>query len=465
MSPGDGHDPGGVMGKSLHLALIALLAIVIAAGSAGPLAASAPARAGHGVFVWKKSLDPTPTYDDLSLCARGPGATVYACGGRGWPSAIDIWLVKRSAAGAPGWSHLWDGPDGLADNAEGMVVDGAGNVYVCGTTQRTGGDTDSVVLKYDASGTLKWQTIYDPEGLTDGARAIGLDAAGDVYVAGWSATSGSGNDVYTAKFRSAGGTRVWTSWYSGPQYDDASGIAVTSGGVCYTIGVSNPVNGKADALLVKTTATGAQAWAKRWNGPKDRNDEWNSVALSRSGSVCVAGTTNALGAADIVAARYSSAGKRLWLRTWGSRGGQKDYAKDLAVARDGSAWVAGMTDRGEGDMRTALVKWSSSGKLRFARAMGSRKTSADLSSVIVDAHGDAFVAGNMITAGSGGWKLLAAKYAPSGKLGWRSLAAHNSGSDDLLYDMVFGGPGFLYGCGVVGSTGADSRGVLVKIRR
>jgi hypothetical protein len=31
--------------------------------------------------------------------------------------------------------------------------------------------------------------------------------------------------------------------------------------------------------------------------------------------------------------------------------------------------------------------------------------------------------------------------------------------------MVLGGPGFLYGCGVVGSTKADSRGVLVKIRR
>ena len=66
------------MGRSLHLALIALLVIVIAAGLAGPLAASAPARAGHGVFVWKKSLNPTATYDDLSLCARGPGATVYA---------------------------------------------------------------------------------------------------------------------------------------------------------------------------------------------------------------------------------------------------------------------------------------------------------------------------------------------------------------------------------------------------
>ena len=56
-------------------------------------------------------------------------------------------------------------------------------------------------------------------------------------------TSGSGNDVYTAKFRSADGTRVWTSWYSGPQYDDAWGIAVTGGGVRYTIGVANPVNG------------------------------------------------------------------------------------------------------------------------------------------------------------------------------------------------------------------------------
>ena len=133
--------------------------------------------------MWKKALNPTTTGDALYLCARGQGDAVYAGGAQGSPGAIDIWLVKRAATGAAGWSRSWTGPDGRTDEARDMVVDNAGNVFMCGTTQRTAGDTDSVVIKYDAAGTLKWATIYDPEGLADAAGAIGLDAAGDVYVA------------------------------------------------------------------------------------------------------------------------------------------------------------------------------------------------------------------------------------------------------------------------------------------
>jgi len=345
-----------------------------------------------------------------------------------------------------------------------MAVDAAGNVFVCGATERSLNATDSLLLKYDASGVLQWAKTYDPEGLSDGASAIGLDAAGNIYVAGWSEKTGATRDVYTAKFRSADGERLWTSWYDSAAYDHAWGIAVTGAGVSYMIGESYAANGLPDALLVKTTATGHLAWAKRWNGPANRCDDWEAVALSRSGSVCVAGSTDYLGASDIVAARYSSTGKRLWLRTWGSEGGQRDYAKDLAVDGDGNAWVAGSTELGDGAMKTALVRWNAAGAGRFVRVIGSVTTTADLSAVTVDAQGNAFVAGTLFTVG-GGWDLLAAKYTASGKRSWRSTWGYGAGSDDLLGNVVLGGPGALYGCGTVGWNMADTRGVLVKIRR
>jgi len=111
---------------------------------------------------------------------------VYACGTTGWIkedlTSTDIWVVRYRANGTVAWSRTWGGPDGRSDDAEGMVVDRAGNVYVAGSTVRAAGSRDSVVLKYTPSGALKWATVYAASALEDEARSIGLDAAGKVYV-------------------------------------------------------------------------------------------------------------------------------------------------------------------------------------------------------------------------------------------------------------------------------------------
>src|ERR1043166_6696849 len=48
----------------------------------------------------------------------------------------------------------------------------------------------------------------------DEAVAIARDLSGNLYVTGYSDSSVSGNDIVTMKFTS-GGTRLWTSRYSG----------------------------------------------------------------------------------------------------------------------------------------------------------------------------------------------------------------------------------------------------------
>ena len=240
---------------------------------------------------------------------------------------------------------------------------------------------------------------------------------------------------------------------------------MTGAGVSYVIGRSDTAAGGHDALLVKTSGAGAQAWAKTWNGPRSRSDEWDAVDLARSGGVIVAGTTDYLRAGDLVAARYASAGARQWLRTWSSPGSWADSTEDLAAAPDGSLWVGGIIDRQEGDLRTALVKWSASGKLLFARSIGSTRTAADLRAVTTDARGNAYIAGAVTTAGYGDWDLMAAKYAPGGQLLWRSTEGFGATSQEGLDDIVLGGAGFLYACGTAGWDREDSKGAVVKIRR
>jgi hypothetical protein len=439
-----------------RLALILAVAIVCGAFAAQALA-------GPGAYVWKKYQNPTAGGDDLYLCARGPGGSVYGAGIRGVGPAYDFWVVKYRASGVRLWSQTWDGPDGRREFARDMVADAAGNVYVCGGTMRTSGILDTAVVKYSAAGTFKWATVY-PAGVGDDeAWGIGLDAAGNVYVAGTNQTSLTTSEVFTAKFRATDGVRLWTSRYHGPGQTRAESIAVTAAGACYAAGQieTGHATNAFDGLLVKTSAAGVHGWASTWNGPLSLNDYWHRAKLTPKGGVIVAGTANS---SDFAAARYTSAGHRQWARTWSSTGSWSDRCTDLAVARDGGVWVAGTTNREEGDWRAALVKWSASGHRLFARIMGTSTRSADLEAVTTDASGNAYVVGTTDQV-SGGWNLLAAKYAPGGRRLWRSTANCGPGSMDGLGGIALGGTGYVYAVGNAGWEKADSRGVVVKIRR
>ncbi|MBI3048535.1 MAG: SBBP repeat-containing protein [Acidobacteria bacterium] len=115
----------------------------------------------------------------------------------------------------------------LNDEGVGIAVDSAGNAYVTGFTNSAnfpttadavqtahgGGFIDTFLTKVNPSGSmLVYSTYLGGNGQDDG-RAIALDAAGNAYVAGSTASNNfpttvgaldrsfnSGGDVYVAKF-------------------------------------------------------------------------------------------------------------------------------------------------------------------------------------------------------------------------------------------------------------------------
>src|SRR3954452_9265766 len=77
--------------------------------------------------------------------------------------------AQTAHAATPGpmqaWVALYNGPPNSFDDAKAMAVDGAGNVYVTGTTDPTGNlDFDYATVKYDASGTQQWVATYNGTG-------------------------------------------------------------------------------------------------------------------------------------------------------------------------------------------------------------------------------------------------------------------------------------------------------------
>lgn len=446
--------------RSVRTAIIVAL-LVLALAAVWTAFAAAAAGADPGSVVWKRTLDPTGLSDEFYVTARGPQGSVYACGVKGWPDTLRIWLVKYTASGRKAWSRSYSGPDGVTKVSD-MTVDGSGNVYVAGSTRRTSTYWDTVLLKYDTDGHLLWDDIWAAAAEDDEPAAIGRDASGHIFLCGNGYRSDDW-DVYVARFRMSDGGRDWDFWYDGSGYDAVDSIAVTSAGECYAAGHIQDAAHSDDALLIKVTSSGTLSWAQAWG--VDGYAKWENVLLARDGGVEVAGYRDSASGADLAVARYTADGALSWADVWNSGGTYDDYIEDAALARDGSLWVAGTTQRAAGSHRGELVKWDAAGVRRVARILGSATWPVVMDAVTVDGAGNVYAAGRIAPADEETADAMVVKYTPAGVKKWVAKATYAGARIDEFEDVVLGPSGSLFACGALDRDDADSAGLVAKIRR
>ena len=132
--------------------------------------------------------------DDANDVVIAPNGTVYVAG-------VYAAGVNRNASlmkivnGVPVWAtpKTYDGPAHGYDTATCAALGPGGSIYTAGYSMAANGKFDFLVLKWSASGAVQWARRYDgPSHDYDAANAIGVDAAGNVTVAGFS--GGSGGD-------------------------------------------------------------------------------------------------------------------------------------------------------------------------------------------------------------------------------------------------------------------------------
>ncbi|MES2556313.1 MAG: LamG-like jellyroll fold domain-containing protein [Bacteroidota bacterium] len=215
----------------------------------------------------------------------GVGHTLNAIG------STDIFVCKLSAAGTNLWSKVLGGASG--DGGFGVNIDASFNVYTTGYFSGTGdfdpgagtasltsgGSNDIFVSKLDASGNYVWASSFSGTG-DDRGTAIDIDAAGNVYTAGY--------------FRNT------------VDFDPG-------------VGTDNLISaGLIDGFLSKLNASGQQVWAKSVGSTG--NDALLDVAVDATTNIHMAGyytgtvdvdptaaTVNltSLGVADIMVLKWS----------------------------------------------------------------------------------------------------------------------------------------------------------------
>jgi len=347
----------------------------------------------------------------------------------------DVFVTKHNSAGAHQWTTTWGGTVG--DVGYSVAVDVSGNVYVTGYFNGTvnfgagnvtsAGGTDVFVTKLNSSGAHQWTTTFGGTS-SDRAEGLAVDGSGNVYVAGWfyaTVDFGAGNvthagsgDVYVTKLNSSG-AHQWTTTFGGTSSELARSVAVDGSGNVYVTGQFNGTlnfgagnvtsNGHKDFFVTKLNSAGAHQWTTTFGGTSD--DSGYSVAVDGSGNVYAAGYFNntvdfgagdvtSAGTYDVFVTKFNSSGAHQWTTTFGGTGGDVSY--ELAVDGSGNVHVTGYfngtVNFGAGEVTSAggwdvfVTKLNSSGVHQWTTTFGGTGNEGGWS-VAVDGSGNVHVTG------------------------------------------------------------------------
>lgn len=402
-----------------------------------------------------RSVDGGETWNDAGLAGQDVSAVAADP-----DNGLVVWAVApgaiyRTTDGGANWTRV--GP---------ATPPARANVATFGQTVFVSGDPgdDAFLTKWDPTGShILFSTYLGGAGM-DAAIGIALDASGNIWVAGdtsspdFPVTNGSTltgeMNVFVAKFSADGSKLLYASYLGGGTWDSVSGLAVDAAGAVYITGYTQsadfPVTAgavqasyrsgcpdpppssisrrstKGDAFVAKIRNDGQIEYATYLGG--SCGDTARGIAVDASGSAYVVGFTNSAdfpvtdnavqrqyagGAYDGFVAKLNPAGSGLEYATFlGGKGA--DDVEAVTVDADGAAYITGNSGLFQSDYSSNCGSMSLGGgrglsriadagvfvaklnpggsELLFGRAVGG-DCSTRSTSIALDAAGNIWIGG------------------------------------------------------------------------
>ncbi|GAB3868391.1 hypothetical protein GCM10028824_13140 [Hymenobacter segetis] len=308
------------------------------------------------------------------------------------------------------WVARYNGLDYFTDEGEKVVVDRAGDVYVTGRSFSNSG-SDYGTIKYDGrTGRQLWAARYSDPGYSDPTygndypTGLALDASGALYVTGYS-FNGTNYDYVTIKYNQRTGAQVWLARYDGSaSFNDlATAVAVDAAGTPYVTGYSSTSgSGLIDYVTIKyDPRTGLPLWVASYNGPNNTDDYAYALAISSNNDVYVSGSSYGPTAFDYATVKYDGhTGSQRWASRYnGPASFGEDRVTSLSLDAAGNAFVTGYSYNGQ-NYDFATVKYDRrTGQQRWVTRFNGPANADDMpAQMVVDAAGDAYVAGTSFNA-------------------------------------------------------------------
>lgn len=342
------------------------------------------------------------------------------------------------------WGRAFGSPQ--AETLAAVAADAQGNVYFAGTTAGAidlgqgplpfAGGTDMLLVKLDPEGKVAWAKTFGGAG-NDGLRAVAVDPAGNVIVAGGigggdvdlgcgAVPYTSGVDAVVAKL-DPGGACVWSKGLGGAGGQTVTAVAAGPAGEALVAGkytaafdvgpfpLTEAGDGLGDVLVARLSADkGDPEWVKGFGSPGV--DVATGIAATTTGDVVVTATVTNLfdlggsilpagGGKDAVIGKLAAAtGAHVWSMRYGDTldqetsavavfpGGRSVFALRVrGKVNLGGAMIDGPVD---GTSDVAVVSLAGNGQFQWARSAGAAASDQVATSVAADQDGQVLVAGS-----------------------------------------------------------------------
>ena len=304
-----------------------------------------------GIEQWVARYNGPGNYHDTPMAVAVDAlGYVYVTGySYGSGTNYDFATIKYSPNGIEQWVSRYNGPGNGNDLVYAMAVDSFGHVYVTGESLDESSRLDYKTIKYDSNGRQLWVATYNgPGNYNDSARAITLDAFGNVYVTGNSYGGAVTRENCTTVKYNSSGHELWVAIYTGPsgppysRYDTGTAVAVDNLGHVYVTGYSDGGDTSHDYITIKYDSYGNELWEARYNGSGNEYDHANAIALDSSGNVYVTGySDNGITKQDYATVKYDSSGNQLWAATYNGPAYKDDRASSILVDSSDNVYVTG----------------------------------------------------------------------------------------------------------------------------
>ncbi len=391
-----------------------------------------------GTEVWADNYDsPVNVSDDAPNASTTDAVgNVYVTGYcRTATTRMDMQTIKYNTAGVLQWVARYNGPGNYFDQANDIVVDGMGNVYITGYSANENINSDFTTIKYNSAGVQQWIATYNGTGNSeDIAWAMAFDQAGNIIITGSSIGNGTGYDIVTIKYDPAG-HRLWSARCSGgltssEEYPFA--LTIDRNDNIFITGYCDSGGTESDYFTVKYNSQGIEQWRARYDGPQHSFDMARDLVVDSYGAVYVTGFCRvSLYGDKIITIKYSPTGVQEWVSFHSSPNYMTSSANAIAIDSANHIYVTGKSYSNSSYDRCVTIRYGMDGEELWANHENSPNPLiiVEGTDIVVDGSGNVYVTGYCVGSPSRE-DIVTVKYNLYGERQWQARFTGPNNSED-----------------------------------
>lgn len=274
----------------------------------------------------------------------GPDGNIYVSGSSiGTGSNYDFATIKYNKLGQLQWIQRYNDENNGKDSVVSIAIDKLGNIYVAGTSDSTNSIHTFLIVKYSSSGGILWTVRYhNSKNDWEIAKKIAIDNKNNIYITGTGYKNNTKGDILTIKFN-PDGLYQWSANWNDPSnsMDEAADIKTDKNGNVFVTGYGAGSGTGNDFITIKYDSSGNQKWAATYDNPQNTDDIAVSLALDYLANSYVVGFSLVNGYFNYSLIKYDTSGVKLWDEVIQNNSFSNNIPVDLFVDDYGDIIIGG----------------------------------------------------------------------------------------------------------------------------